>query len=74
MGARSECSYIIRWYVGFFGGNYVAAGGSDESSESEEASVALGKLDDGAHLLDQATISLETDWPLKVLATGVWAK
>ena len=43
-----------------FRGNYVAAGGPDESSESEEASVAPGTLDDGAHLIDQATISLET--------------
>jgi len=59
MGSWSECSCIIRWYVGFFGDNYVAAGGPDESSESEEVSIAPGTLDDGAHLLDQAAISLE---------------
>ena len=43
----------------FFYGNYVAAGGPDESSKSEDVSVAPGTLDDGAHLLDQAGISLE---------------
>ena len=43
----------------FFYGNYVAAGGPDESSKSEDVSVAPGTLDDGAHLLYQAGISLE---------------
>lgn len=45
--------------LAFFRGNYVATGGPDESSESEEVSVASGTLDDGAHLIDQAAISLE---------------
>ena len=45
--------------LAFFGGNYVATGDPDESSESEEVSVAPGTLDDGAHLIDQAAISLE---------------
>jgi len=48
----------------FSGDNYIASGCPDESSKSEQVSVAPGMLDDEAHLLDQATISLEAHWPL----------
>ena len=48
---------MVCWFFG--GGNYIASVDPDESFKSEWASVAPGTLDDEAHLLDQATISLE---------------